>query len=121
MGKPLFAYGTLMYPSVISKVIGRVPENHPGLVRGYRRLGVEGESFPGLLPGGSAPVAGLVYHGLSDEEWRLLTAYEDTFYVLEKIVVENGKDVLEALVYLVPPENQHLLSREHWQPRAELL
>lgn len=121
MNEPLFAYGTLMYPSVVSRVIGRVPESRPGLVRGYRRLAVEGESFPGLVSGGSAPVEGLVYLGLSDEEWRLLTEYEDTFYVLEKVIVENGKDALEALAYLVPPENQHRLGAEPWQPRAELL
>lgn len=114
----LFAYGTLMYPLVISGVIGRVPPNRPGAVRGYRRLGVAGQSFPGLIVGGDEVVDGLVYGGLSEEDWRLLTEYESDFYVLETVTLTDGA---LARAYLVPEKNRHLLTEEAWQPRAELM
>lgn len=118
MAVPLFAYGTLMYPLVICGVIGRVPKNRPGSVRGYRRLGVAGQSFPGLVSGGDEIIEGLLYEGLNEEEWRLLTAYEDSLYVLEKITLEDGT---AALVYLVAEENHHLLTKDSWQPQRELM
>jgi len=114
----LFAYGTLMYPLVISGVIGRVPGNRPGAVRGYQRLGVAGQSYPGLIAAGDGVVDGLVYEGLSEEDWRLLTEYESDFYVLENVTLTDGT---VARAYLVPEKNRRLLSEEAWQPRAELM
>ena len=43
--RPLFAYGTLMFPEIIQAVIGRVPDQQPAMIAGYRRLVVAGELF----------------------------------------------------------------------------
>ncbi len=56
-GRPLFAYGTLMFPAVIKSVIGRIPDSRPAVINGYQRLKVAGELFPGLIREDSTSVS----------------------------------------------------------------
>src|SRR4051812_41152032 len=76
---PLFAYGPLMFPEVITRVIGRTPAGIPAEVTGYKNCCVSGRSFPGLLHTGVGKVTGVLYRGLSLEEWAKLDAFEDDF------------------------------------------
>lgn len=116
MALPLFTYGTLMYPDIIGPLLNRVPPARPGSVTGYRRLGVSGHDFPGLIPGGNDTVEGLVYDGLTMEEWERLTEYEGDFYILQETTVTCGSTAEAALVYLVRPGEQILLTDKPWVP-----
>jgi hypothetical protein len=118
-GRPLFAYGSLMFPAIIKTVIGRIPESHPGVVKGYRRLVVTGESFPGLIranDGSTESVQGLVYLDLTREEWKRIIAFEDDFYELSGVAVDCSGEKLSALAFIVPPSQKALLSEQVWNP-----
>jgi gamma-glutamylcyclotransferase (GGCT)/AIG2-like uncharacterized protein YtfP len=113
---PLFAYGTLMFPQVIRTVINRVPKGIPAVARGYARLEVIGQAFPGLVEDETegATVKGLLYENLSEAEWADLNEFEDTFYVLTEIAVDRDGEVVRALTYLVAPSERGVLSGTPW-------
>lgn len=115
-GKALFAYGTLMFPAIINSVIGRVPRGQPAVVKGYRRLVVLGEQFPGLVRDGQKGVTGLLYQDLTAEEWKRLSAFEDEFYDLQEICAHCSWGMTTALAYLVPPSRRSVLSERAWNP-----
>jgi gamma-glutamylcyclotransferase (GGCT)/AIG2-like uncharacterized protein YtfP len=115
-GRPLFAYGTLMFPAVVKSVIGRIPDSRPGVINGYQRLKVAGESFPGLIREEGKSVQGLVYSSITGEEWERLTAFEDDFYELQEVTVECPETNVSALAFLVPPSRKSILSDKTWDP-----
>ena len=113
---PLFAYGTLMFPTVIQSVIGRVPTSRPATIAGYRRFEVTGESFPGLIEGDGTSIEGLLYFDLGKDEWERLTAFEDDFYNLEEVAVSSAQETVHALAYIVPAARKTVLSEKAWDP-----
>jgi gamma-glutamylcyclotransferase (GGCT)/AIG2-like uncharacterized protein YtfP len=115
-GRPLFAYGTLMFAAVIKSVIGRVPDNCSAVIKGYRRLEVAGESFPGLVKENDESVEGLVYVNLTRDEWERLTAFEDEFYELQEVAVDCFGGEVNALAFVVPPSRRSVLSEKTWNP-----
>lgn len=115
---PLFAYGTLMFPEVISAVVGRSPAGLAAEIVGYKNYCVKSRSFPGLLYVGEGTVTGVLYPGLSREEWRKLDAFEDGFYQLRAVAVIAKGGEHKALAYIVPPENAEVLTQETWNPEA---
>ena len=118
-GRPLFAYGSLMFPVIIKSVIGRVPEGRPAIIKGYRRLVVAGEFFPGLIrlcDESAESVEGLVYVDITNEEWETIVAFEDDFYELTEVAVDRLGENLSALAFVVPPAKKSLLADEVWNP-----
>ena len=115
-GRPLFAYGTLMFPAVIKSVIGRIPDTRSAVIKGYRRLEVAGELFPGLIRENDERVEGLVYVDITRDEWERLTAFEDDFYELQKVTVDCLGTNVSALAYIVPPSRKSVLSDKVWNP-----
>ncbi|CAN5425918.1 hypothetical protein BH09VER1_BH09VER1_30050 [soil metagenome] len=115
---PLFAYGTLMFPEVISAVVGRAPVGLAAEIAGYRNCAVKDHSFPGLLYAGEGIVTGVLYPGLSLTEWAKLDAFEDDFYRLQKVEVMTEGKPRAALAYIVPPENADVLTQETWDAEA---
>ena len=117
-GRPLFAYGSLMFPEIIRSVIGRVPEGRPAIIQGYRRLVVAGESFPGMIKVGESDerVEGLLYMDITSEEWKRIIAFEDEFYELTEVAVSRLGENLSALAFVVPPAKKSLLAQEQWHP-----
>jgi len=114
--RPFFAYGTLMFPAVIKSVIGRIPDNRSAVIKGYRRLEVAGELFPGLIRENDERVEGLVYVDITRDEWEQLTAFEDDFYELQKVTVDCLGTNVSALAYVVPPSRKSVLSDKVWNP-----
>jgi hypothetical protein len=118
-GGPLFAYGSLMFPAIIKSVIGRVPKSRPSLIKGYQRLVVAGEFFPGLVrvnDGSTERVEGLIYLDMTREEWKRVIAFEDDFYELKAVAVDCFGERLSALAFVVPSSQRFLLSDEVWNP-----
>ena len=105
-----------MFPAVIKSVIGRIPDNRSAIIKGYRRLEVAGELFPGLIRENDERVEGLVYLDITRDEWERLTAFEDDFYELHEVAVNClGKDA-RALAFVVPPSRKSVLSDKTWNP-----
>ncbi|MEU6612135.1 gamma-glutamylcyclotransferase family protein, partial [Streptomyces shenzhenensis] len=79
----LFCYGTLQFDAVLTALLGRIPERAPASAPGYRAAALEGCVYPGLVIHtftGSVP--GVILTDLTDEEWRILDAFEDERYDL---------------------------------------
>jgi AIG2-like family. len=86
----LFAYGTLRFPDVLEALLGRIPEHSPGIVEGWRVAALDGRVYPVLVPGEGA-AGGMLISGLTAGEWRVIDAYEDDFYTLERLTLVDGR------------------------------
>jgi gamma-glutamylcyclotransferase (GGCT)/AIG2-like uncharacterized protein YtfP len=106
----LFAYGTLRFPDVLDALLGRIPEHSPGIVEGWRVAALDGRVYPVLVPGEGA-AGGVLISGLTVEEWRVIDAYEDGFYALERLTLVDGR---QGWAYLTRESTAALPS--DWSP-----
>ncbi|MGE0434018.1 MAG: gamma-glutamylcyclotransferase family protein [Planctomycetota bacterium] len=74
----LFAYGTLIDRALLESKIGHAAGGSPQPARldGYRRTHDARRGYPWVTPDESQCVIGVVWSGLSDDDMRLLDAYE---------------------------------------------
>jgi hypothetical protein len=104
---PLFFFGTLVDPDILGLVIGRPVEPgelEPARLFGFRRVRVQGASYPMLVPDPAGRVEGRLWRGGTAEERARLDAYEGPGYRLEPVVVETASgDRAAALVYQAVP------------------
>jgi gamma-glutamylcyclotransferase (GGCT)/AIG2-like uncharacterized protein YtfP len=73
----LFVYGTLLFPEVLTALLGRVPPSAPAVAPGWRVAALAGRVYPGLAPDPASAATGAVLSGLDATELVLLDAYED--------------------------------------------
>jgi gamma-glutamylcyclotransferase (GGCT)/AIG2-like uncharacterized protein YtfP len=112
---PLFVYGTLRHPMIISSVLGRVPDGVEAVLNGYGRYGIVEEDFPGIAPEPNGRVDGKVYAGITDEEWVMLDRYESELYVRQLVDIARRDGITEkAFAYVIPDRHRHYLSTESW-------
>jgi gamma-glutamylcyclotransferase (GGCT)/AIG2-like uncharacterized protein YtfP len=107
----LFVYGTLLFPEVLSALIGRVPPTTPAVAAGWRAAALPGRPYPGLVRVARSTTSGLLISGLDDAEWRVLDAYEDSEYLLTVITVDGGRRCA-AYVW------RHDVLDDDWDPTA---
>jgi gamma-glutamylcyclotransferase (GGCT)/AIG2-like uncharacterized protein YtfP len=109
-GEALFAYGTLRFPEILEILLGRVPDLLPASVPGWRVRALPGAVYPGMVadPGGVAD--GVLISGLTEDERRLLDAYEDAEYEPRLIPLGEGDSRARAYVWTGPTE------RYDWDP-----
>jgi gamma-glutamylcyclotransferase (GGCT)/AIG2-like uncharacterized protein YtfP len=104
---PLFFFGTLMDPDVLGLVIGRPVARaalEPARLSGFRRLRVEGASYPMLVADPQGVVEGRLWRGATAADLRRLDAYEGEGYERVPIEVETASgERLRAEVYLARP------------------
>lgn len=119
MPENVFVYGTLMEPRIITEVIGRTPEGHPAVLRGYRRSCLEGELYPGIQPDESAQIEGLVYPNLAPDEVQSLDRFEGDLYQRSTVTVSpSHAEPVQVEVYVIRPEHRHHLTGEAWDFKA---
>lgn len=112
---PLFAYGTLQHPRIITHVIGRIPESAPASVKNFARYAIRDEDFPGIIAEPGAKTRGTLFFNITDREWCRLDKYESDLYVRMKVSVRPEKGPQqEAYAYVIPAENRHFLSGIPW-------
>ncbi|MFE3752978.1 gamma-glutamylcyclotransferase family protein [Nocardia tengchongensis] len=88
---PLFAYGTLRFPAVLSALIGRVPAMEPARLIGRRAAALPGKAYPGLVTATDSVTDGFLLTGLGRDDWRVLDAFEDDEYDLTPVPVLAGE------------------------------
>ncbi|QBG48503.1 gamma-glutamylcyclotransferase [Verrucomicrobia bacterium S94] len=108
----LFAYGTLMWPEVLESVTGRRIAGTAAVLRGYRRLRVKGEHYPVVVPSSADCVEGVLYCGLTMQEFRLLDDFEGDQY--DRIEADIGDDT--AFVYVLSSDWKHIADSQRWNP-----
>ncbi|KAI9323005.1 AIG2-like family-domain-containing protein [Zopfochytrium polystomum] len=107
----LFAYGSLMAPSVYLKVVGRDPKGaspkmEPAVLKGFRRRAVLNAWYPGIVPASGEQVQGMLIEVETPEDLARLDEYEgDDEYARIPVQVETndgggGTVEVEAEVYV---------------------
>ncbi|MCK9895884.1 gamma-glutamylcyclotransferase family protein [Frankia sp. AgB32] len=127
----LFVYGTLMFPEVLSTLIGRVPVMEPASAPGWRAAPLRDRVYPGLVrqpdaqraaahllnlrvpstrvAGGdraekvAAAAAGRRLRGLTAEERAVFDAFEGAAYDAGPLVLADGRACV-AYLWLDPGE-----------------
>jgi gamma-glutamylcyclotransferase (GGCT)/AIG2-like uncharacterized protein YtfP len=108
----LFAYGTLMWPEVLESVVGRRLEGVPVVLEGFRRLCVKGQHYPAAIEAAGYSVAGVLYAGLTEQEFQCLDTFEGEEY--ERIDVVAGGE--GAKIYVISKDLRHIVDSRPWHP-----
>ena len=115
MTKDFFAYGTLMCEDIMLAVTGRRLSSLRGVLRDYHRRAVQGELYPGLIPGRGGVVEGIVYRDLRDADWTLLDTFEGEMYQRQIVRVNlEDRTSIEAHTYVVRPQFENRLGASEW-------
>jgi hypothetical protein len=112
-----FFYGTLLDADVRRAVLGPYAPRRveAATLRGWRRVGVRGRTYPILTADPAAEVDGLLARGLNDAARRRLERYEDSdLYEMTEvqIVPAVGARPLSALVFVAKASALRLGARE---------
>jgi gamma-glutamylcyclotransferase (GGCT)/AIG2-like uncharacterized protein YtfP len=112
----LFAYGTLMFPEVWARVVGRVFETRPAFVDGFAVYRVRSGVFPAMLEARPEQrVAGLIYLDLDGAALAALDEYESELYdrlTITATLAEGRALACEA--YVLPASRRQMASNEPW-------
>ena len=97
----VFAYGSLMYPVVWSRVVRGQYHSRPATVRGFRRLCVHGHEHPALVVApGAAPLAGVIYYDVNGDDMARLDHFETGSYARVLVAATVDGDATAAHAYL---------------------
>jgi hypothetical protein len=104
----LFFFGTLLEPRVLALVTGLAigaEDLIPARLAGFRRVRVQGKSYPTLVEDPLTEVVGAIWRGRHPAAIARLNAYEGDSYSgeLHQVTLADGT-VLPAWVYLTRPE-----------------
>lgn len=111
----IFAYGTLMIPSVMHAVTGRHFRLQKAILRDYARFRVKGESYPGIIPVTDAITEGIIYFNVNEFSLEQLDIFEGDLYERIGVRVETEeKEMLDAQAYVIQSKYLGYLSRTAW-------
>ena len=111
----IFCYGTLQVPEVMRAVTGRFYEGKKATLPGYAMYRVKDAEYPGIVPSYNRETEGTLFSGLSDEDLKVLDAFEGNFYARHsvKVDLQDGRTIA-AWVYVIRQEYKDVLSNEPW-------
>lgn len=119
--RPLFVYGTLLFPEILRLLLGRLPGSSEAVLPGYHRFsihdGADIRPYPAVFPQPASEVQGLLLHGLSPAEHAVLDAYEEEDYMKTAVSVLQDDQRIEASVYVWRADKRGQL-RGTWSPEA---
>jgi gamma-glutamylcyclotransferase (GGCT)/AIG2-like uncharacterized protein YtfP len=96
----LFVYGTLLDPSLVTRVTGQRMIMQPASLDGFVRVRLRGTEYPTLRPGAGTLHGALL---LADENaFRRLSAYEGPRYRLTPVTPRVAGATVEAHAWIAP-------------------
>jgi gamma-glutamylcyclotransferase (GGCT)/AIG2-like uncharacterized protein YtfP len=112
----LFAYGTLMFPEVWERVVGRPFVAERATISGFAVRRVVDDVYPVLVHADKCSgVVGLVFRNIDHDTLARLDAYESDFYQrLEVIATLSNSESLACQAYVLPEHNRDAASAEAW-------
>jgi gamma-glutamylcyclotransferase (GGCT)/AIG2-like uncharacterized protein YtfP len=115
----LFSYGTLMLAPVRRLHSRRALATEPATLAGYERVALRGASYPGLVPGEHAVVAGVLVRGISPALLARLDRWEGAEYTRAPVVVTLASGAsAPAFVYVLAPRARHRALAHDWDASA---
>ena len=114
----LFAYGTLIFPEVVSALLGRTPTHTAATLPSHARFALREREYPGLVPAEGASTSGILWEGISPGEFEILDHYESDLYECRQLAIfpGAGKTARDASVYVVPARYRNLLTTDPRDP-----
>ncbi len=106
-----FFYGTLMDPEVAREILGRPLSGcspAQGILPGYKRVCVEGASYPAIKLDPDHHVDGLVVSRISELEAFRLKRYEGSDYDMLSLGIQVLDSVIENVRVFTPKETLKL-------------
>jgi gamma-glutamylcyclotransferase (GGCT)/AIG2-like uncharacterized protein YtfP len=111
----IFAYGTLLVPSVMKVVTGQSFAFEHATLQGYARYKIKGHTFPGIIESTNQSVEGIVYNAIDEASLQRLDAFESDVYYRKKVMVTLGNhEQTLAYTYVIAPEHSNLLTDQDW-------
>ena len=118
-----------MWPDIMARVCGRDPLTgfaaggcQPSWLDGHARHPVLGQDYPGLVVDHLAPpLRGVLYRGITPQEWVRLDAFEGLEYERVQVWVRPGTQVAArepAWAYRFRDEFVHRLGPGAWSEEA---
>jgi len=111
---PLYTYGTLQLPQIMSQIVGRPVLGRPARLTGFARFRIRDRVYPAIVASPGAEVGGVVYEGLAAEELVRLDDYEGPIYERRAVEIESAGVALAACTYVLRAEHVARLSSEPW-------
>lgn len=106
-----------MYDEVWSRVVRGNYQKVSAQLRGYRRLKVKGQDYPGLVKGDGA-VSGYVWLDVENDDVTRLDAFEEKIYMrVQEDVYDRGEQALKVEVYVVQEAYFSVLEEKEWDPQ----
>ncbi len=111
-----FVYGTLQVPTVLERVLGRVPPSASAVLQGFERRSIEGQCYPAIITAPGRQVPGCVLYALTDAEWASLDVYEGAMYIRQwvSVALDDGPPSCRVQSYVLRAEYTHLLGAGAW-------
>lgn len=104
-----------MVPELMASITGRFHRAKDGKISGYCRKLVKAEAYPGIFPHKGGVVDGIVYSGLSEDDFYSLDAFEGNMYFRTSVnVLLADESRGSAQCYVVKPEFTYLLDDQDW-------
>ncbi|MGD8526667.1 MAG: gamma-glutamylcyclotransferase [Thioalkalispiraceae bacterium] len=114
--KHLFVYGSLMFDEVWSRLVTRQYQRRPATLRGYKRLKIKHQVYPGIVKSPGNQVNGMLVLNLCQADIRRLDKFEGRYYRRKTQTVSvNAHKHYRAQVYVIKPRYRKLLSTDNWQ------
>lgn len=113
----LFTYGSLMFEDVWSKLVRGTYRSQKATLPHYVRRCVSGEDYPVIFEGKES-VCGVVYQDVSDDDMRLLDAFEGEFYERVCVNVFHEKEVIAAQAYVLKSAYFNIIDPKPWSEEA---
>jgi len=113
--KSLFVYGTLMFPEIQRKIIGRCPKKQRATLHGYARYKIKDANYPAAIPEPESVIQGYVLFELTDEELKRIDQYEGAEYkrIPVSVSLEDGTS-FETFAYILKEEFRDEIIPVHW-------
>ena len=112
----LFVYGSLMFDQVLTGLVQGRYEKVDAELRGYARLQVRGELYPGLVRATRGRVQGAVLTGVTADDLQRLDLFEGHYYKRIAVRVYMQGTIISAQTYVFRQRYRRLLSSSEWQP-----
>lgn len=112
----VFTYGSLMFPQVWERVVRGRYRSARGILSGFARYAIEGETYPGMVAEAGAQVEGVLYFDVEGDDLAALDAFEGIEYRRDKVpvITESGEQVdAYTYIYLMPGR----FSGQPWNPQ----
>jgi gamma-glutamylcyclotransferase (GGCT)/AIG2-like uncharacterized protein YtfP len=96
----LFVYGTLLFPEILKKIVGREYNSVKAVLKDYRRFAVKDFDYPAIIEQKNGMVNGNLILNVDDVAMNVLSGFEGNEYVKREVEVLADNKKIKAVVFV---------------------